>query len=402
MHKTGSSSIQAALKGYDDGSTVYASLRAVNHSIPFYSAFSSNHLDYPVFQIQGFSIEQIKAMRVRDRSDIERTLKTSQRERVIFSGEDISQLSREDTEEMLYFLEQYAKNILVIGYFRDPIGFARSELQQLIQGGAADGTLFLKPNYRNRFEKFISLLGRDRVVLRHFHKDALIGGDVIDDFVATCGLDSQKVSPTRQNESLSLEAQRCIFALNRSNRLTTGDSRAFWARQRFIAVVRSLLSGPEKVPDKYLSDCIDLADLAWLKSVTAIDFSADAASVEAGSADLVDFLTQVDQETVKTLDVFLRKSGVSHNYGDDLISLVNRLYYMCFYCHYFSTPKVFLNRTLPESASEKLQKIAMKYEAGEQIDKNDALYLMKLAWQAKPSNRLARQKMEEWSKKGAP
>lgn len=64
MHKTGSSSIQLALAGFDDGNTTCPDLGYENHSIPFYTAYSENHQKYHIWKRAGLdtaAIEEIKA-----------------------------------------------------------------------------------------------------------------------------------------------------------------------------------------------------------------------------------------------------------------------------------------------------------------------------------------------------
>ncbi len=400
MHKTGSSSLQGALKGYDDGTTVYATLRAVNHSIPFFSAFSSDYLTYRVFKRQGLSPAEIEALRVRDRSDIETMLTTTKRERVIFSGEDISLLSDADKQAMLSALQQYAEGILVVGYFRDPIGFARSALQQDLQGGLSGPKLVQRPKYRRRFETFMRVLGPDHVVLRPFRRDALAGGDVVDDFVATCDLDPARVAQQRQNEGLSLQAQQCIFALNRSNPLTSGDAETFRARQRFVRVVDSLFDGPEQVPADYLSDCIDLEDVAWIESATGVDFSTELAGIAPKSAHLADFLSEAEPDTLASLASLLKRNAVSGSYNESLEGLVNRVYYLCLSHHYNPASRTFLDMRVTGADAEALQAIALKHESGEPLDGKDALYLMGLARKGNPWSRLVRDKIKAWRQGG--
>ena len=44
MHKTGSSSIQFSLNGFENESIRYAKLGFENHSVPIYTAFSEDYL----------------------------------------------------------------------------------------------------------------------------------------------------------------------------------------------------------------------------------------------------------------------------------------------------------------------------------------------------------------------
>ena len=46
MHKTGSTSIQASIKDYNDGVSAYASLGDENHSVLIYTGFDANYQSY--------------------------------------------------------------------------------------------------------------------------------------------------------------------------------------------------------------------------------------------------------------------------------------------------------------------------------------------------------------------
>ena len=55
LHKTGSTSIQSALKGYDKNGTKTVSFENENHSIPMYTIFSKNRYDYHIWKNAGIS-----------------------------------------------------------------------------------------------------------------------------------------------------------------------------------------------------------------------------------------------------------------------------------------------------------------------------------------------------------
>lgn len=60
MHKTGSTAIQSAFSGFDDGKTKYADLGYQNHSIPFCTAFSGDYQDYHIWKSVGLTPDQIE------------------------------------------------------------------------------------------------------------------------------------------------------------------------------------------------------------------------------------------------------------------------------------------------------------------------------------------------------
>ena len=60
LHKTGSTSIQKALYGYQDVSTRYACFKEANHSIPMFTIFSKNPKSHHFYKNWAISEKQVK------------------------------------------------------------------------------------------------------------------------------------------------------------------------------------------------------------------------------------------------------------------------------------------------------------------------------------------------------
>ena len=58
-HKTGTSSIQSSIKNYNFKKIKAAVFPSINHSIPMYTIFSKNFLNYHVWKKKGYSNTQI-------------------------------------------------------------------------------------------------------------------------------------------------------------------------------------------------------------------------------------------------------------------------------------------------------------------------------------------------------
>lgn len=129
VHKTGSSSIQKTLDGFDDGKTRYARLGDLNHSIPLYSIFSSNRFERRHFQRQGLSEQEMAATVAKYDALLSREL-ALERETLILSAEDLSILKNEaDVLSLRQRLSPHADRLEVLAYLRDPVGFASSSFQ---------------------------------------------------------------------------------------------------------------------------------------------------------------------------------------------------------------------------------------------------------------------------------
>jgi 2-polyprenyl-3-methyl-5-hydroxy-6-metoxy-1,4-benzoquinol methylase len=109
----------------------------------------------------------------------------------------------------------YTDSIMIIAYCRHPLSFAPSEISQRCRMGVASGRDDPRnapiPNFRDYFEKFEEVFGRENLLLSDFAKELLSGHDVRLDFLVKLGLSELQLAEfrlddSRTNESLSAEA----------------------------------------------------------------------------------------------------------------------------------------------------------------------------------------------------
>jgi hypothetical protein len=327
MHKTGSSSIQRAITGYDDGVTKYADLEYENHSIPFYTVFSGRQQNYHIWKSAGLSAEAIEHKKLEYLKLIERSLKDDSRRRIVFSGEDISIIPHLGIVELGRMLRKYSDRILVIGYFRDPASYIESSWQEDIKNGSNRMALH-GPAYRSRFEKFIRFFGADNIMLRHFKKEKLINGDVVSDFSSAAGL-SLVESSTVVNISLSTEAVKCVYILNTLIEPSDGDQRLNEARRVFINTLSELLPGPFCVPVEFVNSAINDSDCEWLENFTGVTLEKGDRGRERGTLyegfDL--FFQELSNDTI---DILLKHLNSAADFNRNPKKIVHRLYLECF------------------------------------------------------------------------
>ena len=89
MHKTGTTAIQSALAGFDDGRTRMARLGAQNHSIPMLTVFAADPTRYHVWVRQGLPPEEVLRRRDIYRAKLDAELSLS-RDQLVISGEEMS------------------------------------------------------------------------------------------------------------------------------------------------------------------------------------------------------------------------------------------------------------------------------------------------------------------------
>ncbi len=303
MHKTGTTAIQSAFSGFDDGKTKYADLEFANHSIPFYTAYSNQHQNYHIWRAAGLGPEDIEAKRRSCRTLIEDTVRCCNGN-LIFSGEDISVIPMSGLLEIRDLFQNNDFATSVILYAREPVSFMQSALQEDIKGGIFESSI-QKPMYRARFEKFITVFGRDSIIARPFDRNTLHGHNIVADFANILG-----VSAPRQrgagNVALSTAAIKVKYVSDGFVR-HFGESRALHtAKLRMIEHLRVLFPGEFAVPENLIAGGIDQADVAWLFAKLDIDFrrtGPDISPVQDGA--LRTFLSDLDEATLSVLRTYL-------------------------------------------------------------------------------------------------
>ncbi len=326
MHKTGSTSIQRSLVGYDDGCTRYADLGYENHSIPIYTAFSGLHLDYNIWRRAGLPSEAIEQRRLDCLAKIKNSLADENGENIIFSGEDMTKIPAKGLIDLRETLHEYSDRIKVIAYVRDPISYNDSAVQEHIKNGNNSYYQYL-PRYKETFEKFMEVFGRNNITLKTFRRNELIDNDVVADFYKFFELNLTH-KKTYANESLSTEAIKCIYTLNTIIDTFDGDMKQNNARSIFISTLAKLLPGSFSANlgitdrDALNSDC------DWLENTTGIKLDRSGFYVEKNlKAKSYLFFSALSNNTT---DVILDYLNTATDFGRNPKKIIQRLYLECF------------------------------------------------------------------------
>ena len=267
MHKTGSSSIQSSLNGFENESIRYAKLGFENHSIPIYTAFSENYLNYHIWKRQGLSDENI----IRKKEELLQIVRKELRhlKDIIISGEDISALAEKELMSLKKEIVDAGKDVFVIAYVRDPASYLKSEFSERVKMGLND--LFIL-NYKDRFKKVFDVFGENSVNLRLFRPDSLKGGDVVKDFYDILKLPEAPNLP-KKNTSLSVEAISMIYILNQIVSSTDPSKRVKKAKKDCLDLFREFFSNGQMINHEiFLCSSIKEGDI-WMKKYVDIDIS---------------------------------------------------------------------------------------------------------------------------------
>ena len=267
MHKTGSSSIQSSLNGFENESIRYAKLGFENHSIPIYTAFSKNFLNYHIWKRQGLSDESI----IKKKEKLLRIIRKELRhlKNIIISGEDTSALEEKELTSLKKEIVDAGKEVSVIAYVRDPASFIKSEFSEMVKNGMNDLCIL---NYKDRFKKVFDVFGENSVDLRLFRSDSLKGGDVVKDFYDILKLPEAPNLP-KKNTSLSAEAISMIYILNQIVSSTDPSKRVRKAKNKCLNLFREFFSDGQIINHEiFLCSSIKEGDI-WMKKYVDIDIT---------------------------------------------------------------------------------------------------------------------------------
>ena len=214
MHKTGTSSIQQSLAGFADGRHVYYDDRPgrSNHGSALFSLVGGAVPDAKaVVSRPGLSerIDRLKADGPRVRTHLRRVVQSTGHRTLLMSAEGMMFLSAEELRRVAdALLESGIDEINIAAYVRAPAGYMTSMAQQVLAGGARAGLLPERDycHYRESFEKFDEVFGRENVRLWKFEPAVFPSGCVVRDFCGRLGIDLPPERIRRVNESLSREA----------------------------------------------------------------------------------------------------------------------------------------------------------------------------------------------------
>lgn len=315
MHKTGSSSIQNYFAQHAGDGIKYASWRGPNHSGLFALLFQEleEAKTYHGFNVRGQDfLDRLGELQSlwRKRLDADLAEAKASGKDFILSAEDISAPPFEKaTIAMRDLFEQWTDEIVVIGYVRPPLSYARSAFQQRLKGGAVDRLKIfgLWPAYRKRFEKLDTTFGRGRVHLKKFDPDALFGGNVVTDFGHQIGVDVDVSKAERANATLSLEATALLFLQRlHGDGYVGGFPGAPAANDRFIAALGRIGSRQLGFSDALWGPVLrhNDEDMKWMEARLGTDL-ADKPDARYTAIDSEDDLIAIALENYPALEKVL-------------------------------------------------------------------------------------------------
>lgn len=332
MPKAGSTSIQFSLKDYDDGTIRYARLGSPCHSARIRSTFSTDPETNGFLKRRNFGPEEVKRVKARCEVELRRELALG-RDGLVISGEAIGQMSAPDIVAMKDFFTAQGSRLHVFAYIREPVGYASSSFQQSVK---ADRNTFnlnaCRPGYRNRYQAFIDVLGRDGITFLDFRRENLRQGSVVPDFAAVVGIDMERVTEVKANESLSAEGVALFYFWNRERDALPWGPETSIARTRMAKALTERFPGRFRLSSTAVRDIVDDEDIAWMEGVggfplrAAVDAAADDAGAIGSEADLAaardaalpalaEFLDALEIERPRKANAFLMMTRLYRHFA---------------------------------------------------------------------------------------
>ncbi len=334
MHKTGSTSIQDALRGYKDKKTRYASFSQINHSIPIYTVFSKRRYKYHIWKNLGLSKQQIDQKVYEYAQILESDLCDKQYERLVVSGEDISTLDREEMHELVEVFHSKGLSVRIVMFVRQPVSLVSSVVQELIKNGHRSfGQYNLQ--YESRIQPFREVLPSENITVEDFDSAVRKHSSIVKCFASL--LDIARLSEKHSNESMSIQAVALVYKLNNIPLQVVAHPNRYKARSIIVEHVRkafSLDAGFEK-PDPEEFACLLGSssverECLYLKENFGISYEEKPSQYDPDK--LIDYFNQSLVGFDREIENFFRSMNVAYkpqeglegNFLEAIVKLIER------------------------------------------------------------------------------
>jgi hypothetical protein len=251
--KTGSTSIQRSVWGARallEAHSVHYPGVAPNHKF-LVSSFMADPERFDYNRMQGRSAAEIAANDARSRAEFERAARASASPTLALSSEHMVMLDAPAISRLRAYLGTLARNVRLVVYLRHPLSAVGSFMQEAVKTGSKRlATMQQNPPFTDAkriLPPWAEAFGKPNVILREMHADALVNGDVVDDFLTVVGFGGPfgQVARVRANESLSAPAVLIADALAGVAPKFSGDRGEERRIQSFLFGIK----GPKFVPE---------------------------------------------------------------------------------------------------------------------------------------------------------
>ncbi len=269
MPKTGSSSIQNwLLRSLADPRFFNIDLGRSGSGNIIATTFRAHPEQHHRNLKRGLTSAEVQQESASTRAAFKHALERADGRAALLSAELLANFSEAEFNGLCDFIRPHAADISAVGYVRSPRSFMESVFQQRLKSGADSFRPEQNyPRYRERFEKFETVLGRERVAYWMFAPASFPGGCVVQDFCRH--LDIRCVTPAvpRVNESLSLPAIRLLYAYRKYGPGFGTGERALHENRLLKTRLHELEGSPLRFHEALLHPVLDTrrADIEWME-----------------------------------------------------------------------------------------------------------------------------------------
>ncbi len=269
MPKTGSSSIQTyLLRSLADPRFFNIDLGRRGSGNLIATAFRAHPEQHHRSIKRGLAPAEVQQEIASIRTALARELERVDGRTALLSAELLANFSVMEFAALCDFIRPHAAEISAVGYVRSPLAFMESVFQQRVKSGTGSFRLEQNyPRYRERFEKFETVLGRERVAYWSFAPASFPGSCVVQDFCARLGIRCDGAAVQRVNDSLSLPAIRLLYAYRKYGPGFGAGERALQENGLLKARLRELGGPPLRFHAALVRPVLDArrADIAWME-----------------------------------------------------------------------------------------------------------------------------------------
>jgi nucleoid DNA-binding protein len=269
MHKTGTSSIQQSLNGFDDANFTYYRNPSggANHAGAIFKILGSMGADRPRRHEKG-KVPTFRSNRA-EIENLTRSLRSLGTRSLIISAEGLRFLSREELGRLKSLLERHVDRLEIVAYIRPPAAYMSSFVQQLIRGRSTT----LDPergycHYRSFVSKFDDVFGAENVRLWKFDPRSFPGGCVVRDLCSRLGVELPAERIRRTNESLSRDALCLLYTYRRSGLAPRTRDLEGQQYRRLLEQMRSIGGKPFRLSPEAVRPILEKyrPDVAWMEA----------------------------------------------------------------------------------------------------------------------------------------
>jgi hypothetical protein len=306
--KTGSSSIQKSLVGYDDGKTKYLEpLNSTNHNLLLlaFSPTKSKAVNWGAYD-KGENKDLLKLRLENAILKLENAILSPSHENLIVSAESLCILSEDGVKKFFNFINDLNSDldVRVICYLREPKSFAASELQQRVKRHLSPQIFQIPDKINLHFEhgvkKFLPYVDSDSLIVREFNRDKLVNNCVVEDI---CKIMNIKITNIHQtNESLNIPTLKILIVLNKSM-VTYGSQNLYSARIKFIKKIKEAYSGSPMLDKEIFTGMYRNSEIIFCKQFFKIDFTKSIGEFKSKKLleNLLHDISDVDHEPLNNI-----------------------------------------------------------------------------------------------------